>query len=183
MSREYIITMTAENRVGILAAVTNAMGELGAELLECSQTVVSGYFTMIFAAQFPDDREQNVIQDHLNDVCRPFGIASTMSPVKQLENEEPVAEAVTKRMRIRGKNMPGILRKIAVKLSISQIDIEGMHAWRNSETEFEAVMKVSVPLNVDIATLPTEIMNINPVWELNVELDEYQEGSMFTDEQ
>ena len=34
MSKEYIITMTAGNRTGILSAVTKAMAELGADLRE-----------------------------------------------------------------------------------------------------------------------------------------------------
>ena len=54
MAREYIITMTAENRVGIMSAVTKAMTELGGDLREASQTVVRGFFTMIFSAEFPD---------------------------------------------------------------------------------------------------------------------------------
>ncbi len=174
--------MTAENRVGILAAVTNAMGELGAELLECSQTVVSGYFTMIFAAQFPDDREQQVIQDHLTDVCRPFGIESTMSPVKAMETDEPATEVSLKRLQLCGENVPGILRKIAVKMSLSQIDIIGVHAWKNTDGKFEAVMKIAVPVNVVHDDLPAQLQAIDPSWTLAAKLDDYQAGSMFTDE-
>lgn len=74
MAREYIITMTAANRVGILSAVTKALSELGADLREASQTVVRGFFTMIFSAEFPDEMDPVVITDHLQDVCRSFGI-------------------------------------------------------------------------------------------------------------
>ena len=56
MPKEYIITMTAANRVGILAAVTNAMAELDADLKEARQTVVRRFFTMIFSAEFPKSR-------------------------------------------------------------------------------------------------------------------------------
>ena len=67
MDREYIITMTAVNRVGILAAVTKAMAELGGDLREASQTVVRGFFTMIFSSEFPADLAPDVIIDHLQD--------------------------------------------------------------------------------------------------------------------
>ena len=59
--------MTAGNRTGILSAVTKAMAELGADLREASQTVVRGYFTMIFSAEFPDTMDEKVIRDHLQD--------------------------------------------------------------------------------------------------------------------
>ncbi len=65
MARELIITMAAANRAGILAAVTKAMSELGGDLREASQTVVRGYFTMIFSAEFPDQIDQTLIRDHL----------------------------------------------------------------------------------------------------------------------
>ena len=75
MAREFIITMTAANRVGILSAVTKAMADLGGDLREASQTVVRGFFTMIFSAEFPDQTSPHVITDHLQDVGRPFAPA------------------------------------------------------------------------------------------------------------
>lgn len=182
MSREYIITMTAENRVGILAAVTNAMNELGADLVECSQTVVSGYFTMIFSARFPDNREQQVIRDHLGDVCRPFDIEVTMSPVNHDRADAPEGDAVTKRLRLAGLNTPGILRRIAVKMSLNQIDIIGMHAWRQDEQRFEMVMKIAIPGRFSPDDLIKELKAIEPAWELEAELEDYVEAAVFTNE-
>lgn len=183
MTREYIITMTAENRVGILAAVTTALNELSADLVECSQTVVSGYFTMIFSACFPGDREQQVIFDHLSDACRTFGIEVTISPVNRDRKGAPERETVTKRLRLSGRNSPGILRRIAVKMSINQIDIIGMHAWRQDEERFEMVMKIAIPASFPSAELVEELQSIDPAWELRAELEEYVEASGFTGEQ
>jgi glycine cleavage system transcriptional repressor len=183
MQREYIITMTAENRVGILAAVTNAMAELGAELLEASQTVVSGYFTMIFAAEFPEKREQQVILDHLKDVCRPFGIEVTVT-----RRSEPVAEASTtprpiRRLRLTGQNVPGILRKISVKMSMIGIDIIGMHAFREGDDQFGVVMKITLPESFDSAQLPDELIELDSTWQLKAEIDDYSPNASFTGEQ
>ena len=71
MAKQCIITLTAANRIGILAAVTNAMDELGGDLQEVSQTVVQKFFTLILAAEFPAHRELQVIVDHIRDVGRP----------------------------------------------------------------------------------------------------------------
>lgn len=182
MSREYIITMTAENRVGILAAVTNAMGELGAELLEGSQTVVSGYFTMIFAAEFPDNRESQVVLDHLHDVCRPFGIHVTLTEKSETAQSPDDSSSLVRRLSLSGRNVRGILRHIAVKMSLNQIDVLGLHAWREADDRFEMVMKILVPESFDEATLPAELAGMNPEWDLRVNLEEYAQGSRFTDD-
>ncbi len=174
--------MTAENRVGILAAVTNAMTELGADLVECSQTVVSGYFTMIFSARFPNDREKQVIFDHLSDACRTFGIEVTISPVNSDRADAPDRETVTKRLRLSGQNSPGILRRIAVKMSINQIDIIGMHAGRQNDERFEMVMKIAIPASFPADDLTTELQSIDPAWELRAALEDYVEPAGFTDE-
>ncbi len=181
MSREYIITMTAENRVGVLAAVTNAMGELGAELVEASQTVVADYFTMIFAAEFPDNRERQVVFDHLRDVCRPFGIEVTVSD----RNESPAeanSSAVVRRLRLTGKNVPGILRKIAVHMSTSGIDILGLHAFREGADRFGTVMKLAIPESTDPKAFCVDLRELGSEWELDAVLEEYSAGSAFTDE-
>lgn len=180
MTREYIITMTAENRVGILAAVTKAMGELGAELLEASQTVVSGYFTMIFSTMVPADREEHVIRDHLCDVCRPFGINVTVTARGESTVEQATSARVIKRLRLSGKNLPGILRKIAVKMSMSGIDIVGMHAFREGEDDFGMVMKLAVPESVDPTQLPDELIGIDSTWQMTAKLEDYQDGAAFT---
>jgi predicted amino acid-binding ACT domain protein len=75
MPRRYVITLTAANRVGILAAVTEALSQLGGNLVEIRQTVVQKFFTIILAADFPDERLPHVVADHIRDIGRPFGIA------------------------------------------------------------------------------------------------------------
>ena len=184
MSREYIITMTAQNRVGILAAVTNAMAELGAELHEASQTVVRDYFTMIFAAEFPDGHEERVIHDHLHDVCRPFGIEVSLTP-RVPGTGQSASDVAMQRLRLRGRDVPGILRKIAATMSVNGVDIAGMHAWREEgegEGEFEMVMKLAVPDTVDVAAIVDDLRTGQPEWQLVAELDHYAPGSAFTDD-
>ena len=53
MRKQFVITLTASNRVGILAAVATALAELGGELREVKQTLRDRYFTRILSAEFP----------------------------------------------------------------------------------------------------------------------------------
>lgn len=145
MAKEYIITMTAANRIGILAAVTNAMAELGGDLIETRQTVVRGFFTMIFAAEFPDHREPNVILDHLRDVCRPFDIEVFLkNPAKEILPEPAIG---TNRVvvRLEGKNAAGLLHQIGKSISVAGGDIVNLRATSSDD---RATFSASLHLDV-----------------------------------
>jgi len=145
MGKEYIITMTAANRVGILAAVTNAMSELGGDLIETRQTVVRGFFTMIFAAIFPEHREPDVILDHLRDVCRPFGIeVGLKDPTEEiLPDQSTMGDRVV--VRLEGRNAPGLLHQIAKTISVAGDDIINLRAVCSDDRE---TFSASLHLNV-----------------------------------
>jgi len=156
MAKELIITMAAANRAGILAAVTKAMAELDADLREASQTVVRGFFTMIFSTEFPDTMDPSVVRDHLQDACRPFDIElSIRDPSSQL----PIYNAATAntkqfRLRIGGRNQPGALLRLSQVMSLKGIDITGMHALRTEEGRaFEMVLKLAVPQDCTVESL------------------------------
>lgn len=174
MSKEYIITMTAANRSGILSAVTRAMGDLGADLRECSQTVVRGFFTMIFSAEFPGTVDPGIIRDHLSDVCRPFGIEVGLKDASRdlpVDDKSAAATCTTHALRLGGKNQPGVLRKLSAIIGMRRVDIQGMHAVRTADREgFEMVMKVAVPADVRIQDLIQELQTAGAEFRTTVEL-------------
>ena len=175
MPKELIITMAAANRAGILAAVTRAMTELGGDLREASQTVVRGFFTMIFSTEFPDSMDPSVVRDHLLDACRPFGIElSVRDPSAHL----PVYTAATAntrqyRLRLGGRNQPGVLRKLSQVMSLKGIDITGMHAVRTDEGQaFEMVLKLALPQDCSVDGLLHELNEAGRDFEVTAELRE-----------
>ena len=150
MAKEFVVTMTAANRVGILAAVSNAMAELGGDLLEARQTVVRGFFTMIIAAEFPDDRDPQIIRDHLEGVCGPYGIELGLKD----PSEEKLADAHPDRTQIEvtfsGTNQQGLLHRMARQISLSGADIVNMRATcSNDGQEFTMPMTLELPPGVE----------------------------------
>ncbi|MCA9037508.1 MAG: ACT domain-containing protein [Planctomycetaceae bacterium] len=175
MPKEYIITMTAANRVGIMSAVTRAMSDLGADLREASQTVVRGYFTMIFSAEFPEKLDAGVIRDHLLDVCRPFGIdVNLKEPVPETGDETPRKTLRLYSLRLGGDNQPGVLRQLSTVISTKRIDIAGMHAVRvRRGSGFEMVMKIAVPPELDIDGLLAELNQIGQPFNMTADISDY----------
>ncbi|MCA9085460.1 MAG: ACT domain-containing protein [Planctomycetaceae bacterium] len=171
MAREFIITMTAANRVGILSAVTKAMADLGGDLREASQTVVRGFFTMIFSAEFPDQTSPHVITDHLQDVGRPFGIEVSLKEASEAADELAVGKVRV--LRLGGDNQPGVLRILSSTIAMQRIDIVGMHAIRaRAGAGFEMVMKILVPKTVDTDALLAELNRVGKPFNMTADLSD-----------
>ncbi|MDG1894920.1 MAG: ACT domain-containing protein [Fuerstiella sp.] len=175
MANEYIITMTAANRVGILSAVTKAMEELGGDLRQASQTVVRGFFTMIFSAEFPDEIAPTVITDHLQDTCRPFGIDVNLRVPSAARSESPeLSSAKLHSLRVGGDNQPGVLRELSSAISICGIDIAGMHAIRTRNGKgFEMVMKIVVPDGFGLQSLLDDLNRLGKSFNITADVSDY----------
>ena len=176
MTKEYIITMTAGNRTGILSAVTKAMAEVGADIREASQTVVRGYFTMIFSAEFPDSMDETVIRDHLQDAGRPFDIEISLRDPAAYLSAYSAAKAETKpyRLRLGGRNEPGALRKLSQVMSLHGIDITGMHALRTAEgSGFEMVLRLAMPSKCDVNGLLQDLNEAGRAFDMTADISEF----------
>lgn len=56
MSNMYaIMTVTGADNTGIIASVSTALAELNVNIVDVSQTLMSGYFTMILRVEFDDE--------------------------------------------------------------------------------------------------------------------------------
>ena len=55
-----IMTVTGADSTGIIASVTTSLAELGVKIVDVSQTLMSGFFTMILRVEF--DESQVTIQ-------------------------------------------------------------------------------------------------------------------------
>ena len=173
MAREYIITMTAENRVGIMSAVTKAMTELGGDLREASQTVVRGFFTMIFSAEFPDSIDPGVIRDHLQHAGRPFEIALNLKDAV-VDKDDSLSELRLYSLRLGGDNQPGILRQLSSTIAMQRIDIAGMHAVRTRNGDgFEMVMKIAVPRTYDVQELVNQLNQAGQSFNITADIADY----------
>ena len=166
MPKGYIISLMAANRVGILAAATTAVAELGGDLREVSATVVQKFFTMILAAEFPDHREPQVIVDHIRDVCRPYAIEVCLKdPTQETLQQESPDETSMYSMSLTGRDAPGVLRQITSRLAEEEIDINELYATRtnddqSAEQDFVIIMEFAVPQGVDDGTLQRDLEDL-----------------------
>jgi glycine cleavage system transcriptional repressor len=159
MAKRYFITLMAANRVGILAAVTTSLDELGGNIQEVSQTVMQRFFTIIMSAEFPEHRDPAVIVDHIRGVCRPFGVEVNLKDPAGEVMQDPPAEGVEKYyLTAEGEDKPGMIRQVSARLAQEGIDITDVFARRADEGKtFIMVMELAVPAGVDALALRREL--------------------------
>ncbi len=169
MSKRFVITLTAANRVGILAAVSNALAELGGDLWHISQTVVEKFFTMIIAADFPEARTADVILDHIRAVCSPYNMeVSLKEPAQERLPDDPEAGVMKFFLTIQGENQPGIIRLVSGRLAHDRIDIVNLEAIRlDGASRFLFSMEIAAPPQTNLDHLQTELASLgNPAFEI-----------------
>ena len=65
-----IMTVTSADSTGIIAAVTTTLAELDINVIDVSQTLMGGYFTMILRVEFDADKVSiQAIKEHMRPVA------------------------------------------------------------------------------------------------------------------
>lgn len=64
-----IITVSGADHTGIIAAVTTALADLDANVLDVTQTLMSGYFTMVLRVSYPDKVTISDLKDKMRGVA------------------------------------------------------------------------------------------------------------------
>ncbi len=177
MFKQYMISLVGTNRVGVLAAVTTALDELGGNLREMSTTVVKTAFSMIAFVEFPEHRKPDVVVDHIRGVCRPYQIEVSLQELAPLTLEPTEAVALEEKpthytLFASGDDEAGILRTVAVRLSQENVDVRNVYSRSNDKGQsFVMELQVAVPSSVDFPLLCKEIEELCEFGNLSIELE------------
>ena len=172
MGKDYVLTITAANRIGILAAVSNAVAELGGDMRELSVSVMNRFFTIIIAAEFPAHREPDVITDHLRDMGRPYGLEIVIKdPESEELQNEPKDGTATYYLTLNGKNQTGLMRLVASRLAQEEIDISDLYALSDKQPgNFMMILELIVPPAADLERLVSGMEQLHDTSTIAVQL-------------
>ncbi len=74
-----IVTVIGQDRVGIIAGVSQELARLNINILDVSQTIMDNYFTMMMMCDISQARDEfNAIQDCLNKTGETLGVKITV---------------------------------------------------------------------------------------------------------
>jgi len=158
MTKRYLISVVAANRVGILTALTNALEELGANLVEVQQNVMQQFFTLMMAADFPDQRTPDVVVDHIRGICLPYGGDVIIKDPQAEELQSDMGhEFWDGQLSLMGEDKPGTMRRITARIAQDGIDIVSLHAARSDDGTYMFDMSLSIPDVVDTTRLEEDL--------------------------
>ena len=139
----YIVTVTASDRVGIVHSVTGTLRDLRGNIVELSQTVMRGYFTIILAVEFAEPREPQTLIAAIAERGAPFHLTvAAMAAV--VEPQPPVPNGERFILTVLGTDHPGNIHGIAGCLTRQGVNIVDLHA-RAEGDRFSLVMEAFLP--------------------------------------
>lgn len=166
--KDYILTVMARDRVGIVRDVSTALAELGGNITHVSQTVMRGYFTLILSVQMPDDLQQLQIKQAVE---RSGGVGELEVNIRPYEEPTPHQSSPSERftLSLRGRDQAGIISRVTSHLARRNINIDDFHAHL-VDGGFVMLVQVSIPIGVDVEELRTELEQMGQEYNLMVHL-------------
>src|SRR5947209_19699483 len=103
----YIVTVTAADRVGIVFSVAGTLRDQGGNILELSQTVMRGYFTIILAVEFPEPRPPRLLAEAIAERGKRFDLTVAVVEGKSESLEPTVPDGERFILTALGNDHPG----------------------------------------------------------------------------
>lgn len=152
----YIVTVTAADRVGIVFSVAGTLRDQGGNILELSQTVMRGYFTIILAVEFAEPREPRELVAAITERGKRFDLTVAVLEVKGEAPEPPVPNGERFLLTVLGEDSPGKIHGIAGCLAAHGVNIVDLHA-RADGSKFSMVMEAFLPPDLSPGTVRAEL--------------------------
>ena len=150
----YIMSITAQDRPGIVAAVSEAILQLDGNIEAASQTVHQGYFAMIILCAFDAQTQAPELSDLVHDKAGP-DLHVYVTPYQTKTNKsviDPQSFIVTSI----GPDKPGILQALSSYLASKRINIDDLYAYVDREN-FVVICQASVPSDLDVFMLQADL--------------------------
>lgn len=151
----YIVTVTAADRVGIVFSVAGTVRDQGGNILELSQTVMRGHFTIILAVVFDEPKDVRKLAAAITDRGKRFDL--TVAVIEQKASPEaPVPDGERFILTVLGADQPGNIHGITGCLAAHGVNVVDLHA-RADGSRFSLVMEAFLPPDLSPVTVRAEL--------------------------
>jgi glycine cleavage system transcriptional repressor len=140
----YIVTVTAADRVGIVHSVTGTIHNHRGNILELSQTVMWGYFTIIVAVEFEQPQDIDSLGQAIAEGGKPYDMTVGVRRASDEDRRPPVPNGERFILTVLGDDHPGNVHGIAGCLSRLGVNIVDLHS-RVEGSRFSLVMEAFLP--------------------------------------
>lgn len=159
--QKYTVSFLGRDCPGVVATVSRLLGEAGCNIVEVSQTTLSGQFAAIFVVQTFGEFHAEALRDQLVDGLLGAGVDLSVL-VRPASNElwnsgkdcQPFVISVD------GPDQPGLIALMSKVFARHNINIENLKAILGEGGEDHAlfVFEVQVPDDIDLGRLRRELV-------------------------
>lgn len=156
--KDYILTVMAQDRVGIVRDVSSAIAGQDGNITHLSQTVMRGYFTLIISAEMPDERTQLEIRQAVE---RSGAVGEFEVSIRPYVESVPCEMCFPDRftLSMQGTDQKGIIARTTTYLAECAINVEDFYSYVHDGVLL-MLAQVSVPTGVDLEVVQTGLEQV-----------------------
>ncbi len=181
MSKTVVLTGTGRDQVGIVARLTEALFELGCNLLDSSMTLLRGEFAIIVMVELPGKETLEALESKLASIEKSLGLTIHVRELSEVELESGDTPSNPYLISVYGADKPGIvagITRVLANLDINISDVQTSSTKSETGDVFVMILEVEAPdnlsvneltgiltkegkaLGVDVTVQPIEIMEL-----------------------
>jgi len=169
MPKDFVLSVMALDRVGIVADLTEGIVELGGNIDAISQTVMRGYFTIIVAARFEEPMNCAELAEAVRARGGPGELEVSVKERRPAPPSPVPPGAERFILTITGPDRKGILHRFATHLASRNVNIEDLYATAE-DGRFLLIAQLQVPPAVELERLQLDMASLWPGGEMRVSL-------------
>jgi glycine cleavage system transcriptional repressor len=114
------VTVIGNDRVGIVAAITRVLFDLGCNLEDATSTILRGHFAMMLVVRPPDALDAPRLEQELKRVGDEMGVIATARPVDEANSDVAWPTHI---VSVYGADKPGIVFRVGEVLASAGANI------------------------------------------------------------
>lgn len=167
--RDFIVTVMARDRVGIVRDVSTALAALGGNITNLSETVVRGYFTLIISVEMPDERTESELRQAVQDCGRLGELEVGVKAFCDQADSDPTCADEKFTLTMRGADQPGIIAWTTSYLAEEGINIDDFYCYVHDGILL-MLAEVSLPKGMDVEAVQAGLEGVGGEFGLIVHL-------------
>jgi len=171
VSKAVVLTGVGRDRVGIVAELTQALFDLGCNLLDSSMTLLRGEFALILMAELPENVSIEKLEAGIGAIEKQLGMRVHVRQVDADELEEPAESNNAFIVSVYGADKPGIVAKITRALADANINITDVQTKSTGSVHnkiFVMILEVGAPAKVSIGAVERTLQNIGKQLDVDI---------------
>ena len=177
MTRRWIITALGQDRPAIVAGVTKALYQLGANLEDSAMTRLEGEFAVMLIFSIPPHVTPQTLQRAFSPLERRLQLSVHVKPLTKSETDAPTRRGQRYLISVYGADRPGIVYRVSEALAGQRVNIIDVHTHRSAPTSrrergslYLLLLEVELPARVTPAVVERRLKALSKTLKVEVSI-------------